>query len=72
MIKHFYRFLSFFTKHYVNIILKCEHELSCFIITLIIIIAAEYAVFHKCNSINIQDICFNYELIILLDKIIDK
>ena len=55
-----------------NIILKCKHELSCFIITLIITIVAEYVIFHKHDSINMQDICFNHELITLLDKVIDK
>ena len=52
MTKHFYKFLFSFIKHYVNIVLKCKHELSYFIITLIITVAAEYAVFHKCDSIN--------------------
>ena len=52
MIKHSHKFLSFFIKHYTNIILKHEHELSCFIITLIITIIAEYAVFHKHDNIN--------------------
>ena len=72
MIKHCYKILSFLIKHYINVILKHKHKLSCFIIILMITIVIEYTMFYKCNNINIKNIYFNYKLITLLNTVIDK
>ena len=72
MTEHCHKILFFFIKHYVNVVLKCEHELSCSIITLMIIIVIEYAVFCKHDNIDIKNICFNHELITLFNTVINK